>query len=199
MGGFGSGTCCRWNPNTTTESLQQLDIRWLKKHGYLRTGAIGTLSWSQGDRQTGSVNYRIVNECMVLNYRHRPRDGEWESVEQRISFDRTPCNYGGHRLWFLCLQCYRRVAVLYGPGKYFLRRHCYGLTYSSQQEGVSDRLMRETRKIRKRLGGGNNLLEPFPLKPKHMHWDTYYRLRNEAERASFDSLKISAQQLGIGI
>ena len=34
--------------------------------------------------------------------------------------------------------------------------------------------------MRMRLGGSPNLLEPFPEKPRWMHWRTYHRLRTEA-------------------
>jgi hypothetical protein len=103
MGGLGSGSCSRWNSKTTTESQHRIDIRWLKKHGYLRPGNIGTLSWSQRGKETGSIIYRMEIGSMILNYRYRYRDGEWQAVEQDIHFNRTPCNYGGHRWWFLCL------------------------------------------------------------------------------------------------
>jgi hypothetical protein len=78
-------------------------------------------------------------------------------------------------------------------------RHCHNLTYSSQQESLPDRLMRKSRKIRKQLGGGNSLIDPFPFKPKNMHWKTYYRLRNEAEHANYVSCLIWGKQLGINI
>ena len=120
---------------------------------------------------------------MVLSYRHRVRGGAWESVEQTIHFDRTHCHYGGHRYWFLCPRCYRRVAVLYGAGKYFYCRHCYKLTYTSQQERFGDRAMRKARKIRRRLNPDNTVFDLFPFKPKGMHWRTYERLRLEAMRA----------------
>jgi hypothetical protein len=136
---------------------------------------------------------------MVLNYRHRPRDGDWENVEQRISFDRTPCNYGGSRTWLLCPRCWKRVAALYGAGKYFFCRHCYNLTYSRQQENRQDRFMRKARKIRKRIGGDDNLANLFPVKPKHMHWKTYWRLREESEQASNLSILIIGQRLGISL
>lgn len=199
MGGRGSGSCTRWDSKTTTESQQRIDIRLLKRWGHLRNNSIsmGTWSWSQNGKQTGSIGYRVESECMILNYRHRLSKGEWEPVEQRISFDRTRCNYGGFRWWFLCPRCYRRVAVLYGAGKYFLCRHCHGLTYGSQQETMADRLMRKARKIRKQLGGGNSLADPFPLKPKNMHWETYHRLRYEAERANYASCLIWGKLLGI--
>jgi len=201
MGGRGSGSWCRWDSKTTTESQHRIDIRLQKRWGYLKGGSmsIGTWSWSQNGKQTGSIGYRVDSERLVLNYRHRVRGSEWEAVEQHISFDKTSCNYGGFRLWFLCPRCDRRVAVLYGAGKYFLCRHCHGLTYSSQQESLPDRLMRKSRKIRKQLGGGNSLIDPFPLKPKNMHWATYYRLRDEAECANYASCLIWGKQLGINL
>ena len=200
MGGQGSGPGSRWNSKKTTESQDRIDIRLLKKWGHLNGSTyFGSWSWSCGGNPTGSINYRVDSERIVLSYRHRVSGGEWESVEQTIRFDRTPCRYGGHRYWFFCPRCSRRVAVLYGAGKYFLCRHCYDLTYSSQQENLSDRLMRKSRKIRKQLGGGNSLLDPFPFKPKNMHWKTYYRLRNEAERANYVSCLIWGKQLGINL
>ena len=152
MGGPGSGSWYRWYSKATTGSQNRIDIRWLKKQGYLRPGTAGTLSWSCGDEQTGSIGYRMEAEQMILNYRHRPHDGEWEDVKQIISFDRTSCNYGGHRKWFRCPQCWKRVAVLYGPGKYFYCRHCYDLTYACQQETPPFRLLSKAQKFREHLG-----------------------------------------------
>jgi len=197
MGGYGSGSWYRWNSKSTTESQHRIDIRWLKKQGYLQPGHFGFLSWSWRNKQTGYIGYRMEANCMVLNYRHRPHDGEWENVEQTVSFDRTPCNYGGHRTWFLCPRCWKRVAVLYGAGKYFFCRHCYNLTYSSQQESRADRLMRKARKIRERMGGSDNIVDSFPEKPKNMHWKTYWRLRDRSEHANNLSWLIMGQQLGI--
>jgi hypothetical protein len=45
------------------------------------------------------------------------------------------------------------------------------------------RLQAKAQKIRRRLGGSGNLLEPFPVKPKRMHWQTYLHLRQEGELA----------------
>jgi hypothetical protein len=168
----------------------------MKKQGYLRPAAIGILSWSWSGKQTGFINYRMEAGRMVLNYRYRRHGEEWEDVEQVISFDWTPCNYGGKRTWFLCPHCNRRVAVLYGAGRYFLCRHCYNLTYASQQAQRYARLREKAQAIRQRLGGSANLLEPFPDKPKGMHWKTYYRLRQKAEHANHFSLVLAAQQFG---
>ena len=199
MGGSGSGNWYRWDSKTTTESQHRIDIRWLKKQGYLRPGTMGSLSWSRGDEQTGSIRFRMEADCMILNYRQRPTGGEWEPVEQEISFDRTPCNYGGHRTWFLCSRCRKRVAVLYGAGKYFFCRHCYDLAYGSQQESEPYRLMRKARKIRKQLGASDDLSERILFKPKNMHQKTFDRLRREADRADNLSWIIIGQRFGMNI
>ena len=104
--------------------------------------------------------------------------GEWEEVKETVPLEWTPCNFGGGRPWFLCpgAGCGQRVAVLYGPGRYFLCRHCYDLGYESQRENKMHRALRKAQKIRERLGGTANMTEPFPEKPKGMHWRTYERL-----------------------
>ena len=138
---------------------------------------------------------RLIQEGV----KHRPHGEDWEDIEQAISFDRTPCNYGGFRTWFLCPRCWERVAVFYGAGKYFLCRHCYDLTYASQQENRADRLMRKARKIRERLGVGDALSEPILFKPKNMHQKTFDRLREEAEQAGNLGRIVASQKFGPGI
>jgi len=81
-----------------------------------------------------------------------------------------------------------RVANLYGPGKYFLYRHCYDLRYESQREDKKDRALRRAQKIRKRLGGSANMMEQFPERPKGMHHDTYMRLFLEHHEAEWEYL-----------
>ena len=76
--------------------------------------------------------------------------------------------------------CDRRVAKLYGPGRYFLCRHCYRLAHSSQSEDAQRRSMRRATKIRQRLGGNAGTASPLPPKPKGMWQRTYERLREQA-------------------
>jgi hypothetical protein len=72
--------------------------------------------------------------AITLTYRHKRYGQEWEDVRQDVPLDWTPCHFGGERPWFICGNCGRRVAVIYGAGKYFACRHCYDLTYRSCQE-----------------------------------------------------------------
>jgi hypothetical protein len=199
MGGMGSGSWYRWDSKTTTESQHRVDIRWFKKQGCLRAGKFGRLSWSQGDEPTGSITFRVEQDQIVLNYRRSPHGGEWEDVEEVVRFERTACNYGGYRMWFLCPNCWKRVAVLYGASKYFLCRHCYDLTYAIQQESRSGRLMEKARKIQQRLGGNGDMSNFFPDKPKGMHWKTYQKLRDESEQAENLAWLMMGQQFGFGL
>jgi hypothetical protein len=198
MGGSGSGDWIRQNSKTTVESLYEIDIRRMKKHGYLHPGAAGILSWICRGEVSGLIGFRVETDRLVLIYRNRQGGGEWENIEEEIFFTWTPCNYGGNRQWFLCSGCNRRVVVVYG-GKYYRCRHCHNLTYSSQQESKPDRLMRKARKIRARLGASNNLSVPILFKPKNMHQKTFDRLRRVADDASNRSLIIMGQRLGIDV
>lgn len=95
----------------------------------------------------------------------------------------TRCHLGGQRAWFYCsrIGCGRRVAVLFDTTKGFRCRHCAHFVYQSTRERSYDRMLRRSRRLRARVGGGVNLTENFPSRPKGMHWATYERLfRSEA-------------------
>ena len=97
--------------------------------------------------------------------------------------ERTRCNYGASRPWFRCPRCNRRVAIIYGVSFDYLCRHCYGLAYNSQSyQDDLDRMIRQARKIRRRLGASDDLSEPIYERPKGMWWSTYNQLVEEEGR-----------------
>ena len=115
-------------------------------------------------------------------------------MQEPVPLSWMACTFGGERPWFVCpgAGCDRRVAVLYGPGKHFLCRHCYDLVYESQQDDAMYRALHKAQAIRERLGGSANMMEPFPEKPKGMHWKTYERLwweHHEAEMAQLAAMR----------
>jgi hypothetical protein len=197
MGGLGSGDWYSFNKKTTTGECHSIDVRYLHREGLLKAGGWFSLRWSRGEHETGSIggsvegHLRLRPERVILRYRHRSGPGgEWEDVQEPVPLTWTACNFGGERPWFICpgAGCGRRVAVLYGPGKYFLCRHCYDLRYESQREDKTQRALRRAQKIRKHLGGSANMMEPFPEKPKGMHLETYMQLFWEHHEAEMEQL-----------
>jgi hypothetical protein len=195
LGGVGSGNWYRYDKKTTTGECHSVDVRYLLREGLLEPGRFFTLRWSRAGSETGSIRGTVEQndrlERVLLLYRHRSGLGnEWEDVHEPVSLDWTACNFGGERPWFVCPEagCSRRVAILFGLGKYFLCRHCYDLVYESQRENEMHRALRRAQAIRERLGGSANMTEPFPEKPKGMHWKTYERLWLEHGEAEMEQL-----------
>lgn len=182
MGGLGSGRYYRGSGRLTTEETKRIDIRYLKKQNMLRPNRTGSLSWSCGGEPTGNINYTMLVDSMILKFRWQHYGSEdWQAVEQTIWFDRTRCNYGGERKWFLCPRCNKRVAILYGADVKFYCRHCYQLPYTSQGEDYVDRMQRRADKINLKLDP-DDLEGDFYYKPKGMHQKTFNRLIAENNR-----------------
>ena len=106
----------RYSSKNTISSYRRLDIRELQRKGFLRPGGWTSLSWSRNGDVVGSVGVCAEFDRVVLRYRHQRYGEDWKDEEYPIFLDRTPCNYGGERVWFLCPArgCSRRVAVVYG-------------------------------------------------------------------------------------
>jgi len=100
-----------------------------------------------------------------------------------ISIERTACNYGGSRPWFLCPQCHDRRAVLYHDGYAVIAcRRCMGLSYASDTLDTFDRLVRKARKLEAKSGGADG-------RPKWMRIETFERLRHEAVMARWNAIR----------
>jgi galactose mutarotase-like enzyme len=200
MGGWGSGNRIRISTRDTVENYHGLDVRKLARAKCLQPGSIIQWAWFEDGKQVASISYRVSEDNIELSYSHRENQGDWTPVKQIVPLDRTPCNFGGHRYWFRCPGCHRRVAIIYVAGKYFLCRHCYGLTHTSSQEGDLDRLMRKARKIRRRLGASKSLFDSlYCPKPKHMHMRSFNDLRISALAVENKINHILASRLGIRV
>jgi len=199
LGGVGSGSWYRFDKKTIAEECHSVDVRYLHRNGLLKPGNWFSLCWSRAGRETGSIRGVVSGEGrpeqVTLLYCHRRGlGGEWEDVREPVELAWTACNLGGERPWFICpgAGCGRRVAVLYGPGRYFLCRVCYDLSYQSQRDNKMYRALHRAQDIRRRLGGSANMTEPFPEKPKGMHHETYMRLfwkHHEAEMEQLVSMR----------
>ena len=170
----------RMGTKMTVESSLFIDVRLLKRDGWLRPGTYGALQWTLNEKPVGAISFKAEKDRLILSY-HRYVEGSREDAVEVVNLSWTPCNFGGQRVWFRCPRCGRRAAILYATLKHFACRTCAGLTHDSKQEKRIDRLIRKSRKIRKRLGGDSAVLDPILTKPPGMHWKTFWRLSEEVD------------------
>ena len=179
MGGISSS---RWaweyTSKSTVESKCAVSVHYLNKQGCLFEGSHGSLSWSCGDAPLGSVGYNVKANGIQFSYRSRRSDyADWENIELFIQFDYTACHYGNQRTWLLCPQCQQRVAVMYCEDGNFQCRKCSQLNYRTQHENRAERQSTKAQRIRRKLGGDVSMANPFPDKPKGMHWPNLSTVR----------------------
>jgi hypothetical protein len=138
MGGFGSR-----RPNSgriTAEGCRLKDVNRLHKAGCLRAGWSGGWEWSRDGEKVASINLRAETDQLHLSYRVSIGGSGWEDVAETVRIVRLPCRFGGTRPYFICpgvvngVTCGRRVGKLYGPGRYFLCRHCYRLSLTRRSQ-----------------------------------------------------------------
>ncbi len=176
MGGFGSGRPFSFNGKIETNDSLPLDIRKIKRRGLLKGGKSCTWQWLVNDQPVASIQLRVdFDLCLVLSWRVISTG---EVVHQGVTTHTTTCHLGGHRHWFSCPRCAKRVALLYAPVRNFACRQCCGLGYATQKQSPGDRAATKADKLRQRLGWEVGILNGDGGKPKGMHWATYQRLRS---------------------
>jgi hypothetical protein len=184
MGGIGSGNRYRYGTKNTVEGRTRLDVNRWAREGYLSPGCSFSWQWTWGDGSKSSINVRVESEGSIrLIYRVRfGGEQEWTDVDYTIGLERTPCRFGGERVWFRCpgRGCGRRVVKLYSVGRYYVCRHCGNLVYGSQRKDGASRAMARANRMRRKINPASFLAGAFPGKPKGMHWRTYERLARAA-------------------
>ena len=183
LGGFGSGKYDRYGRKRACEEVKSIDIRQLKRKGWLDQEGYIYLSWTFGGKPSGNMGMRILGNRLNFFYSVTNNwSGKRQEFNYWINLDYTLCNYGRKRVWFLCPICYRRRALLYlGQDGYFKCRKCANLNYRSSQKekDISYGVDNKIEGIRKKLGIPEcNILDVLEKaeKPKYMHYDTYIGL-----------------------
>ena len=199
MGGPGSGHHWRWDSKATTDDFLALDVRRLAREGMLRPGRCGTWHWIRRGETVASIYIRAEQGQIALDYQHRSKSEEWVGEKYPVRIERTRCNLGGSRPWFICpaAGCWRRVAILYGGG-IFACRQCHQLAYASSREDAGDRAIRKADRIRDRLGWQRGILNEPGAKPKWMRWATFERLVDQHDELVAQGLATAAETLGLG-
>ncbi len=187
MGGLGSGRPSGFG-RKKVEACRSIDVNRLHRDGRLKPGSRCDSYWTRDGVTVGSMHLRPEADRLHLTH-CVPIGGEWEDVTETVDIVRVPCRLGGTRPYFICpgvvngIACRRRVAKLYGPGRYFLCRHCHRLAYASQSQDVLGRLRRRANRAWQCLGGDPGTASEFPPRPKGMWRRTYERLCREALEA----------------
>lgn len=194
MGGRGSGRQSSYSGKRATSNSTPLDIRKITRKGLLVEGTSFSWQWLVHDREVAAISVRVDFQSMVLSYCMK---NTGEVVVQRVQTHTSPCHLGGHRHWFTCPRCSKRVAVFYAPGRYFACRQCGGLGYATQKEDAGDRASTKTDKLRKRLGWPAGIFNGNGGKPKGMHWTTYQRLKSQHDALVQVILHDMGRKLGI--
>jgi hypothetical protein len=153
------------------EHMLSLDVRVLRRKGRLVDGQRFNWSWRLGDEPSGSMGVSVHETCLVLDYVWTPRGHEGRNHRCTVYFQRTPCRFGGHRIWFTCPDCARTCAVVYGPSRRgnFACRVCQRLGYMSESQSPIDRCWRAQRKLEAKLGEEGT-------RPKGMRQRTFERI-----------------------
>ena len=182
MGGRGSGRPSGLGMLTDKcHEYHSIDLAWLRRKKLLNTGRWSTLTWSRAGQVTGTIRIECLFNGMRLIYRQRRNGEDWQDVNEFVPYMETETRFGGQRQWFQCLSCGSRCRILYG-GAHFRCRNCQRLKYESQYEAAYARACSKSHNIPQQLGGHGSLDDPFPPKPKGMHWKTYQQLeRRDAQ------------------
>lgn len=157
----------------TCEQQNGIDLAWLARQGLTEPGHSSVVHFSRAGRVAGSVRLLSLADGIRLAY----WTAAGREVDEFVPFVTTETRFGGHRTWLRCPGCKTPRRVLFG-GALFRCRGCSGLTYASQTARAFERAINRTQRLRVRLGGTGDLSQPFPVKPKGMHWRTYRRLED---------------------
>lgn len=142
------------------EDLLRLDIRVLHRKGRLNAGQYFGWYWFRDDERFAEIGIRTCSQSLELIYTWSPRGHEPRPIRCRVVLTRTPCRFGGERQWFICPDCARMCAVIFGVSRRgnFACRVCQRLAYASEAESPIDRCWRQQRKLESKIG--ENLKRP---------------------------------------
>ena len=171
-----------WKGRGTVEGARPLDVMKVARAGYLSGLRVGGWQWTRQDRTTAFIGITGGRQAITLDY-ESSRAARIGSRSPACADPLDVLRFGGERPWFVCdvfangAHCGRQVAKLYGAGRLFACRNCYGLGYAVQRGGVMDRAHHRLARLQWRLGADYDGPDgPPPPRPKWMRQCTYQRI-----------------------
>lgn len=149
----------------------RFDVRVLHSKGRLAAGQYFSWYWSRDDERVATVSVVTFSGAVELEYVWTPHGCDPRHIRCRVELARRACRFGGERTWFLCPDCGRMCAVLFGLSRRgnFSCRVCQRLVYASEAESPVDRCWRAQRKLEAKLTEEGR-------RPTGMHRQTFERI-----------------------
>jgi hypothetical protein len=130
MGGRGSGRRPGDGGKAETKGALALEIKELTRLKLLVPEKRQFWHWPVRDRAVRNLSVKVEPGGMMV-FCHLKDSAQ--VIQQWVGTQTTPCTLGGHRYWFTCPRCDRRVAILYWVNEDFACRHCHDLAYACQK------------------------------------------------------------------
>lgn len=208
MGGQGSGRRSLYNGKITTEDVCSFSVKQLASKGLFSGKSEAIVDLMRYHKPYDKILVHSWQICISPVCCSDTQNRFHIDLHDGIYIERTPCNFGSTRPWFLCPQCARRKGILFIVkirgykeiiGKIACRT-CHKLPYASQLEGEFDRACRQVRITQRRLGNRQwqNDMEPLFPKPKGMHRKTYMNILARVEN-SFETSREGWAKRGMRI
>ena len=137
-----------------------IDLRYLKRRGWLRPGQRGNLRWTRGEHLMATARFVVwLGEDPRLDVTLRAEDLE---RSQTLGLASLPCHYGGVRWMLVCPASGRRCQELFWSNNRgrFVSRQAAKLTDAWASEGSGERRRRAYKNAEARAYGWDGYPTP---------------------------------------
>jgi hypothetical protein len=167
------------------DEVPVLEADYIGAWGAFEPGQFAIVDFEKGLAASCSTYEMLeVGDGFRVIYEYSPLDGsEPVRVRDTVHLERRPCHFGGTRAYFIAPCCKRRVLRLAALFDGLRCGACGKITYSTQREGRTARLVRKAQILALRLGCEAWFLPP-KKRPRYMHQRTFNKLNADRERVA---------------
>ena len=167
------------------EEVPVLEADYIAAWGAFEPGQFAIVDFEKGLAVPCLTHEMLeVGDGFRVIYEYSPLDGsEPVRVRDTVHLERRPCRFGGTRAYFIAPCCKRRVLRLAALFDGLRCGACGKITYSTQREGRTARLVRKAQILALRLGCEVWCLPP-KTRPRYMHKRTFDRLNAQREHVA---------------
>jgi hypothetical protein len=163
---------CSW------DDIAALDADFVASWGAFEPGRLETVEFDGDHLPTKTLVFEMQDQGDHFRafYEWKLDDDEPTTVRSEVRVEKYPCRFGGHRTYFICPCCDRRVLRLAVLDSGLACARCGRVTWKSRREQPLARVIRKANKVGNKLGCDEWWDVP-KARPKHMRLKTYELLR----------------------